>query len=136
MSSSSFSDQQYDFSSAKCLPVSGSTCDCYQVKLYGKLHFLKRLKEEMRTDPRFLAALRKEFETGYQLEHPHLVRYLNRGDDYILTEYVDGETLDHFVVSHPDYFNHRDNADRFLQQLLSGASRPETRQHHGHPRRA
>lgn len=118
METSEFSNNQPSFSDAELLPVSGSTCDCYRVKLYGKLHFMKRLKPELMTDPRYVLALQKEFETGYRLDHPHLVRYLSKGDDYLLTEYVDGETLKQFVISHPDYFKSRKNANRFLSQLL------------------
>ena len=77
MESSEFSDIQQTFPDAELLPVGGSTCDCYRVKLYGKLHFMKRLKPELRTDPRYVSALQKEFETGYCLDHPHLVRYVS-----------------------------------------------------------
>ena len=118
MDTSSFSDIQQSFPDAELLPVGGSTCDCYRVRLYGKLHFLKRLKPELRTDPRYVSALQKEFETGYRLDHPHLVRYVSKGDDYLMTEYVDGETLAQFAASHPEYFKSRKQTDRFLSQLL------------------
>ena len=62
--------------------------------------------------------MQKEFETGYRLDHPHLVRYVSKGDDYLLTEYVDGETLAQFAASHPEYFKSRKHADRFISQLL------------------
>ena len=118
MDFSSFSDTQPAYPDAELLTVGGSTCDCYRVKLYGKFHFMKRLKPELRTDPRYVSAMQKEFETGYRLEHPHLVRYVSKGDDYLLTEYVDGENLKAFTDSHPDYFKSRKNADRFMRQLL------------------
>lgn len=118
MDSSSFSDKQLSFPDAELLPVSGSTCDCYRVRYYGKLHFMKQLKPELRTDPRYVSALHKEFETGFRLDHPHLVRYVEKGDDYLLTEYVDGETLKQFTESHPDFFKNRKNINQFLTQLL------------------
>ncbi len=118
-STSSFPEVQKDFPDAERLQVGGTTCECYRVKLYGKLHFLKRLKPELRTHPQYVAALQKEFEMGYQLDHPHLVRYVGKTDDGILMDYVDGETLGQFVERHPDYFRNRNNADRFLSQLLS-----------------
>lgn len=118
MDTSSFSDIQQSFPDAELLPVGGSTCDCYRVRFYGKLHFLKRLKPEFRTDPRYVSALQKEFETGYRLDHPHLVRYISKGDDYLMTEYVDGEILAQFAANHPEYFKSRKQTDRFLSQLL------------------
>ena len=118
MDFSSFSDTHPAYPDAELLTVGGSTCDCYRVKLYGMFHFMKRLKPELRTDPRYVSAMQKEFETGYRLEHPHLVRYVSKGDDYLLTEYVDGENLRTFTDSHPDYFKSRKNADRFMRQLL------------------
>lgn len=118
-STSSFSEKQQNFPDAELLPVGGTTCECYRVKLYGKLHFLKRLKPELRSHPQYVAALHKEFETGYSLEHPHLVHYAAKAADGILMDYIDGETLHQFVEHHPDYFHHRKHADRFLHQLLS-----------------
>lgn len=118
-STSSFSEKQQSFPDAELLPVGGTTCECYRVKLYGKLHFLKRLKPELRSHPQYVAALHKEFETGYSLEHPHLVHYAAKTADGILMDYIDGETLHQFVEHHPDYFHHRKHADRFLHQLLS-----------------
>ncbi len=119
METSSFTTTSQEvFPDAELLPLGGSTCRCYRVKLYGKLHFLKRLTPELATDPRHVAALNKEFETGYRLEHPHLVRYISKTDDGILMDYVDGETLTEFTASHPDYFNSRKNADRLVRQLV------------------
>lgn len=118
-STSLFSEKQQTFPDAELLPVGGTTCECYRVKLYGKLHFLKRLKPELRSHPQYVAALYKEFETGYSLEHPHLVHYAAKTADGILMDYIDGETLHQFVEHHPDFFHHRKHADRFLHQLLS-----------------
>ena len=118
MDTSSFSDIHQTYPDAELLSVGGSTCDCYRVKLYGKFHFMKRLKPELRTDPKYVSALQKEFETGYCLEHPHLVRYLSKGDDYLMSEYVDGEDLAAFSNNHPDFFKSRKNVDRLISQLL------------------
>lgn len=118
-STSSFTKNQSLYSNAERLPVSGTTCECYRVKLYGKWHFLKRLKPELRTDPHYVAALEKEFQTGYQLDHPHLVRYVAKTDDGVLMDYIDGDTLKQFAAHHPDYFKKRSHSARFLSQLLS-----------------
>ena len=117
MESSQFSDSQSPFESIEQIDAHGATCDTFRVKLYGKLHFLKRLKPQFSGDIRYVEAQRKEFETGYRLEHPNLVRYVSLSDEGILMEYVDGETLSERLASHPEYFN-RQNSDKLLRQLL------------------
>ena len=118
MESSQFTDSQPSFESLEPLNTQGATCDTFRVKLYGKLHFLKRLKPEFANDIRYQEAFRKEFETGYRLEHPNLVRYISLTGDGILMEYIDGETLTQYLANHPDYFKDKRNADKFLRQLL------------------
>lgn len=118
MESSQFSDSQSRFEAVEQLATQGATCDTFRVKLYGKLHFLKRLKPELAGDIRYQEALRKEFETGYRLEHPNLVRYISLDGDSILMEYVDGESLSQHLATHPDYFQKHKNADKFVRQLL------------------
>jgi len=119
MESSQFSNSQSRFESIERIDTQGATCDAFRVKLYGKLHFLKRLKPEFAGDIRYQESLRKEFETGYRLEHPNLVRYVRLDGDNILMEYVDGETLAQRLTKNPDYFNIRKNTDKFVRQLLS-----------------
>ena len=118
MDLSQFSQNQEIDIDAERLIASGGTSLCYRVKLYGKQHFLKRLKPEFRSNPRYVAAIRKEFETGYNLDHRHLVRYVACGDDYILTEWIDGVTLKEFAEKNPTFFNYRDNVRRLLGELL------------------
>ena len=119
MESSQFSDNQSRFDAIEQMESQGGTCDTFRVKLYGKLHFLKRLKAEYAGDIRYQEAFRKEFETGYRLEHPNLVRYLSLDKDGILMEYVDGETLSQRLTKNPDYFKQRKNSDKLIRQLLS-----------------
>lgn len=121
MESSQFSDGQSPFESIEQIDAHGATCDSFRVKLYGKLHFLKRLKPAFTGDIRYQEALRKEFETGYRLEHPNLVRYISLTDDGILMEYVDGETLSQRITAHPEYFT-KQNTDKFLHQLLDAVA--------------
>ena len=71
MESSQFSNSQSRFESIEQLDTQGATCDAFRVKLYGKLHFLKRLKVGFAGDIRYHEALRKEFDTGYRLEYPN-----------------------------------------------------------------
>ena len=118
MDSSQFSANQSHFESIEWVESQGATCDTFRVKVFGKLHFLKRLKAECAGDIRYQEALRKEFETGYRLEHPNLVRYISLTDDGILMEYVDGETLSQLIASNPDYFREKKHSDKFARQLL------------------
>lgn len=104
---------------AEPLPVSGFICEAYRVKIYGKLHFLKKLKKEHEDNILFREALRKEFEIGFRLEHPNIVRYVSFHDDEILMEYVDGEDLLAFLKNHPAYFEDAEHFDKFVGQLLS-----------------
>ncbi len=118
MESSQFSDAQPRIEGLEPVDTNGATCDTYRVKLYGKLHFLKRLKPQFAGDIRYQEAFRKEFETGYRLEHPNIVRYISLSDDGILMEYVDGEMLSQRLSKHPDYFESKKNTEKFLCQLL------------------
>jgi len=119
MISSQFSDSQSRFEGMEPIDTNGATCDTFRVKIYGKLHFLKRLKPLYAADIRYQEAIRKEFETGYRLEHPNIVRYISFSDDGILMEYVDGETLSQRLSSHPEYFESKKNTEKFLRQLLN-----------------
>ena len=118
MDYSCFSGNQQD-SLRESLPVSGFMCEAYRVKIYGKLHFLKKLKPEHEDNILFREALRKEFEIGFRLEHPNIVRYVSFHDDEILMEYVDGEDLLAFLKNHPTYFADAEHFDKFVGQLLS-----------------
>ena len=122
MESSQFSDSQSRFETVEQIDTLGATCDTFRVKLYGKLHFLKRLKAGLAGDIRYQEALRKEFETGYRLEHPNLVRYISLDSDSILMEYVDGQSLSQCLATDPGYFSKRKNADKFVRQLLDAVS--------------
>ena len=122
MESSQFSYSQSRFETIEQIDTRGATCDTFRVKLYGKLHFLKRLKAGLAGDIRYQEALRKEFETGYRLEHPNLVRYISLDSDSILMEYVDGQSLSQCLATDPDYFRKRKNADKFVRQLLDAVS--------------
>lgn len=118
MDYSCFSDK-HQSCLAEPLPVSGFICEAYRVKIYGKLHFLKKLKKEHEDNILFREALRKEFEIGFRLEHPNIVRYVSFHDDEILMEYVDGEDLLAFLKNHPTYFEDAEHFDKFVGQLLS-----------------
>ena len=128
MESSIFNDKRPSYDGMEPLPVNSSTCDAYRVKLYGKLHFVKRLKPQYTNDIRYREALRKEFETGFGLEHPHLVRYIALDGDSLIIEHVDGETLESLLTSNPTYFTQKKHTDRLLLQLLDALRYLHSRQ--------
>ncbi len=69
---------------------------------YGKLHILKALQPMYRKTAFCEQALEKEFNIGYQLEHPYICRTLSWEKisslgHCILLEYVDGITLKEFI---------------------------------------
>jgi len=59
---------------------------------------------------------------GIELEHPNIVRYFDYGEDekgpFIKMDYVDGESLDEFVATHPDFLKNNTNRQRLLNELL------------------
>lgn len=79
------------------LSDSGKTSITYKVNLHGKWVVVKRIKKEFVGNTIVEGLFGKEFETGFALDHPHIVKYLNTGSDsegiYIVTEFVDGKTL-------------------------------------------
>lgn len=105
------------------LSKSGATSDTYKVRLYGKWHFLKRIKKEFQFNPLYIQAFEKEFDLGYQLAHPNIVRYLSKGSDkdgfYIVTEYVDGLNLQEYITKNPTISNDRQFIDKIVGEILS-----------------
>lgn len=100
----------------------GATCICYQMRLHGKLHFVKKIKPSFENDSRMRAAFRKENEIGFSLSHPNFPRYvfmegIFSPEEYVVTDWIDGETLDKFIEHNPKYFSERNNIKRLINQL-------------------
>jgi serine/threonine protein kinase len=78
----------------------------YRVQREGKFRVLKALKEEYRTDPFFQGLLRKEFEIGWELDHPGICRTFDFREveglgPCIELEWVDGCTLEELYANGP-----------------------------------
>lgn len=78
----------------------------YRIQREGKFRVLKALKEEHRADPFYQGLLRKEFEIGWELDHPGICKTLDFRDmeglgPCIEMEWVDGCTLEEFYVRGP-----------------------------------
>lgn len=80
-----------DFSKAKKLDRSGSTCDAYECTIQHRRVFVKRLKAKCQDNPLYRAAFSKEYDLGVTLSHPSLPRYVGFGEDYLV------------LVSFPDF---------------------------------
>ena len=136
--SSSFDDLQNNspilntFSDVTPINKTGATSDCYKVRIHGKWHFLKRPKKAFSTNPIYIAAFEKEFDLGFTLDHPNIVRYISKANDkesiYILTEYIDGQTLSDFRLKNPDFFKNKETVRRLILELLSALEYIHNRQ--------
>lgn len=82
-----------DFASAKRLDAGGSTCDVYECIVQRRRVFVKRLKAEYRDNPLYRSAFNKEYDLGVELSHPSLPRYVGFGGDYIVMDFIEGDTL-------------------------------------------
>ena len=78
-------------------------CRILRQRRYGRVHLLKTLKAEFRGQEFFEAALQKEFQIGYQLQHEHICRTMGWEQvegtgPCIVMEYIDGITLQQLMA--------------------------------------
>lgn len=107
-----------DFSRAKKLAMTGSTCDSYVTQLKHRKVFVKRLKEKYRGSARYSAAFEKEYEIGVALTHPALPVYIYFHGDCIVMNYIDGRTLSEMLASGDEWLSNGKNAVKVLEELL------------------
>ena len=115
-----------DWYSANCI-ISRETID-------GRVMMRKSLRRQLLDNGDHRDMLRKEYAVGHLLaEHtPYVVGYRKMTDDErecsIVMDYVEGETVDAYISTHPDYFRNESNLRRFLVQLLEGLGEIHTNQ--------
>ena len=111
-------DQEIDFDDAIRLPEGGSTCEIYRTRWQRRDVFVKRLKGEYRSNPLYLDALDKEYEIGISLKHPCLPDYRMISRDYIVLDYIDGETLADMLKRKDPWLSSEKNIIRILRELV------------------
>lgn len=107
-----------DFVAARPLDVSGSTCDVYECTIQRRRSFVKRLKAEYRNNPLYRAAFSKEFELGVSLSHPSLPRYVGFGGEYIVIDYVEGDTLAALIQRNDSRLEDKKFVRKLLRELI------------------
>ena len=110
--------QGIDFDDAVKLPAGGSTCDISKTRWQRRDVFVKRLKEEYRAKPLYLDALDKEFDVGVGLRHPSLPEYREFHRDYIIMDYIDGETLAVMIKRNDSWLTKEKNIVAMLRELI------------------
>lgn len=113
---------------AICLDTHGATSDTFLVRYKGQRCFQKKLKKEFQNNPRYVAAYQKEFQLGKQLDHPHIVKYVDVDDTSIYMEYINGLTLTDFLLDNPKWFQKKSHVNRFLKEMLDALQYMHERQ--------
>lgn len=85
----------------------------FKVRRFGAMHFIKRPSPRCADDLLTIESLRKEFNIGYNLSHPSIVKYLHMEDGAVFEEYIDGLSLQQMI----DNKDSRLKSPRFLEQM-------------------
>ena len=126
--SSSFENLEYNSVipanglNTELLSFQSNTSLVYKTKINNKWLLLKRLKPEYKELPQYIDAIEKEFRIGFNLDNPHIVKYLNKGTDakgtYLIAEFVDGLTLRELLQKSPNGISDKQLTKRIFAQLL------------------
>lgn len=104
------------------LPFQSNSSIVFKIRINDKFLLLKRIIPEYREHPAYINALEKEFNLGFNLDHPNIVKYLNKGRDaeglYILAEFIDGSTLRDILFKNPKGIKDSNLIEKITFQLL------------------
>ena len=104
---------------SRATPIgSGSTCDVYRTRWRSRMVCVKRIRPEYQADPVVRQALRKEFELGFSLSHPAIPQYLHEGSDFIVMDFVEGETVRNLIGRHDTWLSDPENQKRMMRELV------------------
>lgn len=96
----------------------GTTCDTFITTYHDSRVFIKKLKAKFIDKVLYRKALEKEFDLGYRLKHPSLPIYKEFHGDYIIMEFIEGETIAE-LISKKDIWLQKDrNVRKILIQLV------------------
>lgn len=124
MEESAFEDtvSSTEFGDIMVISSNGATSRCQIVRKHGRRMFMKHIRPELKSNKRYREAFVKEFEIGFNIEHPNIVRFYDFGEDndgaYMLTEYVEGMTLTELCNEEQTYLSKTENILKLLNQLL------------------
>lgn len=90
----------------------------FKARVHGKLHFVKTLSDTYKYDLLSIESLRKEFEIGYNLDHPNIARYLYFENDAIFEEYIDGKSLRELMDEKSPLLKEKGFIEKIVGQLL------------------
>ena len=105
-------------------------CDIFRIDRGGRFRALKCLKPEFRGNMLYESLLRKEFEIGYSLSHPHICEYysllpVDGLGNCIEMEWVDGRTLESVITQEkPDPVL----CDKILDEICDALSYTHSKQ--------
>ena len=112
------------FTNVQALEYQGAMSLVYRAKLYGKWIIIKRIKPEYKDNPRYKELFYKEFENAYHLDHPNIVRLIDKGEDdegpYYTMEYIDGRPLSQMIT--PTGLNNNRLSLKIAKQILDALS--------------
>jgi len=95
----------------------------YKVYRNGRYFFKKMLRPEYAAKASYREMLRKEYELGTLVDSEFIVHYYTLVDEpgecSVLTDYVNGRTLDVFLQEQPHYFSDATRLRRFIGQLCT-----------------
>lgn len=91
-----------EYSDFRKLP-SGSYCDIFVASRYGKKYFVKTLKPNYSSDPKYQELLQKEFGILMSLQHDSIVKAeewacIDSYGNCLVMEYIEGVTLKDFIA--------------------------------------
>ena len=113
------SDGPIDFSVATKLEGNtGSTCDIYVTQYHQTKVLIKKLKPGLKDKVLYRNALEKEFNLGFRLKHNSLPTYREFHGDYIIMEYIEGNTLAELINKKDSWLAKEKNIRKILIQLI------------------